>query len=425
MITFEVDADLVVNPTDEGATMTSARLGESWFTGAATVPVTERLRRPVEWRRLSDDERAVTRKLVAAGVVTVSCRDKDGVIATALACTSLAHFQPEALPGAEPIQLSPWALGRRTGSHYTIESAVDGTVIRLLRPQAAAVLARLAEPATVTGTDEFAALLVMFGLAGPPSTDDHRHPHEVWTHTLTRTGMAARPRPPSADPGTAPADPPCDIPFTAPDAEKIGRTDPPLIEVMEARRSRRDFATEPVTVDQLNELLYRVARTQRQVTDGPYPMSMRPAPSAGALHELGIYPVVRSCAGLRPGIYRYNPVEHGLATVNSALAPTVRIIDAAFTSLGRISLPPIVLTFAADFERPHRKYGSLSYSLTLKNVGVLVQSIYLAAQAMGLAVCALGSGDSAAFADATGLDPLKVSTVGEVAIGRQDSGPDA
>jgi hypothetical protein len=42
---------------------------------------------------------------------------------------------------------------------------------------------------------------------------------------------------------------------------------------------------------------------------------------------------------------------------------------------------------------------------------------YTVATAMGLAPCGLGVGDSHAFAEATGLDSLEESSVGEFALG--------
>jgi hypothetical protein len=43
--------------------------------------------------------------------------------------------------------------------------------------------------------------------------------------------------------------------------------------------------------------------------------------------------------------------------------------------------------------------------------------MYCVATAMGLAPCALGAGDPAVFAEATGLDPLVEGTVGEFILG--------
>ena len=59
----------------------------------------------------------------------------------------------------------------------------------------------------------------------------------------------------------------------------------------------------------------------------------------------------------------------------------------------------------------------MAYATTLKNVGVLYQTMYLVATAMGLAPCALGCGDSDAFARAAGADYYAEPSVGEFLLG--------
>ena len=78
----------------------------------------------------------------------------------------------------------------------------------------------------------------------------------------------------------------------------------------------------------------------------------------------------------------------------------------------------MLLVVTSRFARISWKYESIAYALTLKHVGLLVQTIYLVATAMGLGACALGSGDAAEAARAFGLDWLMESSVGEFALGR-------
>ena len=78
--------------------------------------------------------------------------------------------------------------------------------------------------------------------------------------------------------------------------------------------------------------------------------------------------------------------------------------------------PDILITLAARFQRTAWKYGSLSYSLILKNVGAIFQQMYLVATALHLAPCALGNGNSQHFAEASGLDYYTEGPVGEFAL---------
>lgn len=78
------------------------------------------------------------------------------------------------------------------------------------------------------------------------------------------------------------------------------------------------------------------------------------------------------------------------------------------------------MILTSRFSRLSWKYDAIAYSLTLKNVGVLFAYMYLIGTALGLATCALGCGDSATFASATGLDVLEESSVGEFILGSRD-----
>ena len=85
--------------------------------------------------------------------------------------------------------------------------------------------------------------------------------------------------------------------------------------------------------------------------------------------------------------------------------------------LATTARPQCVILLAARFQAIAHKYESFAYSLMMKNVGVLMQTMYLVATAMDLAPTAIGNGDSEAFATATGLDPYVEGTVGEFSLG--------
>jgi SagB-type dehydrogenase family enzyme len=63
------------------------------------------------------------------------------------------------------------------------------------------------------------------------------------------------------------------------------------------------------------------------------------------------------------------------------------------------------------------KYDALAYRTILKDVGVLYQTMYLVATAMGLAACALGSGNADLFATAAGTDYFVEASVGDFVLG--------
>ena len=80
--------------------------------------------------------------------------------------------------------------------------------------------------------------------------------------------------------------------------------------------------------------------------------------------------------------------------------------------------PQILITIAARFGRISWKYSSIAYSLILKDVGSLIQTLYLAATDMGLGGCAIGSTNIDLFAKMTELEFHIEGPVGQFALGR-------
>jgi SagB-type dehydrogenase family enzyme len=80
----------------------------------------------------------------------------------------------------------------------------------------------------------------------------------------------------------------------------------------------------------------------------------------------------------------------------------------------------VLFILTAPFERLSWKYASIAYALILKHVGVVYQTMYLAATAMGLAPCAIGGGDSDLFAHAARTDCYAETSVGEFLLGSAD-----
>lgn len=210
------------------------------------------------------------------------------------------------------------------------------------------------------------------------------------------------------------------IALPRPDIAALRAADVPFTDVVETRRSVRDYDEQALlTVEQLGHFLYRSARIQQVLPTGPDmpDFSFRPHPGGGAVHELNIYPVIGNCAGVPAGIYYYNPLDHALHKVAGDGELMRRLLYIAWITADRKSQPQVFFGITARFQRLQWKYESMAYAVTLKNVGALYQTMYLVATAMGLAPCALGGGNSDLFGLAAGLDYYAESLVGEFMLG--------
>jgi SagB-type dehydrogenase family enzyme len=206
------------------------------------------------------------------------------------------------------------------------------------------------------------------------------------------------------------------------DIERLRQDDRSFTAVNEDRRTIRCYGHPPLHRRQLGEFLYRVARERSTDAIETMQHGSRPYPGGGALYELEIYLSVAACDGLPAGLYHYRPAEHRL----SRLPARPELVAALLRKAAQTSetVPQVLLSITARFPRVFWKYESMAYALILKDVGVLYQTMYLAAEAMGLGACALGGGDSDLFAAASGVDYYAESSVGEFLIGsREEKNP--
>ncbi len=382
------------------------------------------------------------------------------LLATLVAvATSFVARPDQFLPGRRYV-LSRFAHLRRSGEEAILESPLVPARILLKDGRAAALAGALAVPATAGELGErlgglsadaiagMLALLLRAGMLGPMGSEgtcaaddtpalQSWEFHDLLFHARSRLGRTDAPCGGTYRLAGRLAPPPALKPRMAgesfelyrPDLERLQRDDPPLAWVQERRHSVRAYdSAQPLTARQLGEFLFRIARVkefrQEEVTTPHGPMRMdfasRPYPAGGGLYELETYVVVSRCVNLEPGLYHYDPAEHQLIRLSDRTPEVQQMLrDAAeSTGLPEDSLQ-VLLILAARFPRLAWKYESIAYALTLKHVGVVYQTTYLAATAMGLAPCAVGSGNADLFARAAGMDYYAETSVGEFLLGSQ------
>jgi SagB-type dehydrogenase family enzyme len=148
------------------------------------------------------------------------------------------------------------------------------------------------------------------------------------------------------------------------------------------RRSIRSYTGDLLTLPEVAQLLWAA----QGVTD---PTGFRTAPSAGALYPLELYVVAGDVRDLSPGVYRYEPLEHGLVRTMEG-DKRVELADAA---LGQdfVGEGAIIIVFTAVYERTTGKYGDRGIRYVHMEVGHAAQNLCLQAAAMDLGVVTVGA----------------------------------
>jgi SagB-type dehydrogenase family enzyme len=144
----------------------------------------------------------------------------------------------------------------------------------------------------------------------------------------------------------------------------------------------------------------------------------RPYPSGGSAYELELYLAVANCEGLVRGFYHYDADGHALMPIDVRPPELEAMLVGAEFAMDASAAPQVLITIAARFARVSWKYSSIAYSLILKDVGVMLQTLYMMATEMGLGGCAIGTTNINLFAKMTGIDFHVEGPVGQFALGR-------
>ena len=204
-------------------------------------------------------------------------------------------------------------------------------------------------------------------------------------------------------------------PPAAPAAELI-KLPPPAFkgsmsveEALQQRRTVRFFTSRSLDLQQVSQLLWAT----QGITD---PRGLRTAPSAGATYPLEIYLVAgdRGVTNLTPGVYRYRPGDHALELTLKGDHRTQ--VARACLSQSWMAAAPVMVVFAAEYQRCTARYGERGIRYTHMEVGHAGENLFLETQALGLAAGIVGAFTDKALRQTLHLpkehEPLLVMPVG-------------
>lgn len=209
-------------------------------------------------------------------------------------------------------------------------------------------------------------------------------------HTLTKLGASLMGQ---LKPARAKEQGAADITLSAPRVDGG-----PLMGMLARRQSRRDFASTPLPLEQLSDLLWAAFGVNRSDTGG------RTAPSALNAQEIDVY------AAMAGGLYLYDAKKHVLRRIAEVDARRVTgyqdFVDEA----------PLDLVYVANqrLAVPVPQEQRDVYAAAC--AGAIAQNVYLFCAAEGLSTVVRGWFDRAALAKAARLGPrqrvLLTQTVG-------------
>lgn len=200
---------------------------------------------------------------------------------------------------------------------------------------------------------------------------------------------------------------PFELPY-AKDAVLIDLVDPDVLpdaqvnflEMIEVRSTLRQYDdTKELSNKELSYLLWCTQGVKMVMQT----KTIRNVPSAGGRNALETFLYIRRVEGIKPGLYRFLPLEHKLLLVSDAEDIEEKICS-QFSTVGVANNAAVVFLWTAVYERMDCMFGERAYRYIYLDAGHVCQNLYLAAQTMHIKVCALGAFDDEVLNQNLGFD---------------------
>ena len=189
---------------------------------------------------------------------------------------------------------------------------------------------------------------------------------------------------------------------------------PDIFDCIADRASRRSFTTAPLTLEEFSYLLWATQGVRKLTASG---MTLRTVPSGGAMHPFETYLAVYNVDGLKPGLYRYQPLDHKLACLPAPEDLPGKVLKASRNKPFMANCAVAFMWSAVPY-RAEWRYTLEAARLILQDSGHLCQNLYLACESIGCGTCAVGAYDQQLADELLGLDGKDEFTVYMAPVGR-------
>ncbi|OGW74875.1 MAG: nitroreductase [Omnitrophica bacterium RBG_13_46_9] len=182
-------------------------------------------------------------------------------------------------------------------------------------------------------------------------------------------------------------------------------------EAIFGRRSIRAYTAEPLSLEEVSQLLWAAGGITVDAVTGP----TRSYPSAGAMYPLTIYLVAGKVNGLEPGIYRYNWHDHSIDQVKDGdFREQLMLASLGQRMVGNAPANIVITAVYSWTERQYGKRGEVRY--VPMDTGHAGQNVELQAEALGLGSVIVGAFNDDAVKEVLGIkdeEPLYIIPVGK------------
>ena len=156
-------------------------------------------------------------------------------------------------------------------------------------------------------------------------------------------------------------------------------------DILRTRRSKRNFVDTPMSLNELNILLW----SSMGITGDLGDYQLRTAPSSGALYPIETYLCIHNVEGLQQGIYHLNVKEWCLESIKIGDYREEAYQTLLRQSMTNISAVNVIWT--AVLERCETKYHERAYRYIWWDSAAVGENFLLAATGLGLGASLMGA----------------------------------
>lgn len=176
-----------------------------------------------------------------------------------------------------------------------------------------------------------------------------------------------------------------------------------IMELIQTRESRRQYADEALSLLELSFLLWSTQGVRR-FAGHKNPVTFRNVPSAGSRHTFETYLFVNHIDGLKKGIYHYLPEKHELEIWDDRDNFDAELLDALCGQTFAANAP-VLFAWSSIPYRMEWRFGLKAVKYLLIDAGHVCENLYLACEALRCGTCAIGAYDQDHFDQLLGFQP--------------------
>lgn len=189
------------------------------------------------------------------------------------------------------------------------------------------------------------------------------------------------------------------------DQDLVGIEKHSLMEVIQGRRSIREYSDKPLSFKEFSYLVTNTCKTVKISKDRALSLGVIPVP--GAIKSIETYIYVKEVEGMKMGLYHYNLLDNKLYLIKTDISH--ELINEVMRNQTKGA--QVVFFWTTSPARTEYKYSYLAHKMIAMEAGHTCQNLYLACGCLDLGTVAIGAYSQEKCDEFLGIDGEEEFTI--------------